>query len=98
VGSDPGAIGLHIAADQVRIQMSNVRVSELGRNGVKVEGRGSTVMLENLWIDGWNQASGGFPAIEVLPNNTAYVGRGRFFERGNGAPDVGGGGNAVIDT
>jgi hypothetical protein len=98
VGSDPGAIGLHIAADQVRIQMSNVRVSELGRNAVKVEGTGSTVMLENLWIDGWNQASGGSPAIEVAPNNTAYVGRGRFFERGNGAPDVGGGGNAVIDA
>jgi pectate lyase-like protein len=98
VGNDPGAIGLHIAADDVRIQMSNVRVSELGRNGVKVEGEGSTVILENLWIDGWNQAGAGAPAVELAPNNTGYVGRGRFFERGNGAPDIGGGGNAVIDA
>jgi hypothetical protein len=92
------AYGLHVAADGVRMQLSNVRLTELGRSGVKVEGRRSTVLLENLWVDGWNQAGAGVPAVEVLPGNTVCVGRSRFLERGGGAPDVGGGGNAVIDA
>lgn len=98
VASHAEAFGLHIAADDVRIQLSNIRVSELGRSGVRVEGRRSTVMLENLWVDGWNQAGTGSPAVEVLPGNTAYVGRSRFFERGGGAPEIGGGGNTVVDA
>jgi hypothetical protein len=98
VGNHADAIGIHVAAKGVRMQFSNVRMSELGRSGVKVERSGSTVMLENLWIDGWNRAGDGSPAVEVLPGNTAYIGRSRLFQAGGGAPDVGGGGNAIVDA
>ena len=98
LGADPEAIGVHVTANDVRIQVSNLRVSELGKNGVRVEGTGSRIILENLWIDGWNQSSGGSPAIQIDPGNIACVGRGRLLERGGGAPEVGGGGTIVLDS
>jgi hypothetical protein len=97
VGGHPNSIGLHVTADDVRIQATNLRLSEVGRNGVRVEGAKCRIMLENLWVDGWNQSAGGFPAIEVGPGNTAYVGRGRMLDRGGDAPETGGGGTILLD-
>lgn len=97
-GPTVGVHGIFVTASNTRIQISNLHISWVDTNGIRIEGNGSIMMLENLWVEYWNRSSVGFPAVDVLPGNTAYIGRSRLFENGGGGGSTGGGGSIVIDA
>ncbi len=55
------------------------------------------MFLQNVWAENWNKSGRGFPAIEATKGAGAFVGRPVFFDRGNGAPNVGGDGVVATD-
>jgi len=95
-----GVHGIQIAstATNTRLQCSNVRVDDINTNGIRVDGSGSVMFLENIWVKDWNKAIGSFPAIEAASGTTIYVGRARFFEGGSGAAGTGGTGTIILDN
>jgi hypothetical protein len=94
----PGIHGVHVVAANARLQCTNIRPSDIDKNGIRVEGSGAIVFLENVWVDRWNNSGLGFPAIEAVSPATIYVGRGRLFEIGNGAANTGGSGTIILDN
>ena len=82
--------GLFIQAENVTVQATNVRVTDTNNNGIRVEGSGNFLFLENVWVESWNQSKGGFPGIEVYGASTISVGFGRAFTgTSSGAPSTG---------
>jgi hypothetical protein len=88
---------MEVNAGNVKLQCSNIRVTAVNTNGIRVAGAGTVVFLENVWIENWNQNGGGFPAIEALSSGIVYLGRGRFFQ-GVGPTTGGSGGVFVLDN
>lgn len=92
----PGVNGIHIEAAGVRLQACNIRVTDVGTNGIRVEGSGAIAFIETVWIEDWDKNQWGFPAIEVTSPAVVYVGKSRLFERGNGIT-TGGSGTIILD-
>ena len=91
-------VGIEVGANNVNIQASNVRISDYAGNGIRVDGSGNNVYIENLWIQNWNTSSKGFPGVEVATGSNVFLGRGRRFDNGNGALEVGGAGGIHLDS
>jgi hypothetical protein len=87
---DSGNTGILVSARNVRLQCSNIRLSELRANGIRVDGAGNFILVSTLWIENWNTSGKGFPAVEVALGNAAYVPRESLFLDGKGAPKTGG--------
>lgn len=67
-------------------------------NGVRVDGGGNELMLDNYRIENWNLSGVGFPAIELAPGNTAWLGFTRRYLGGGGAVVHGGAGAFALDA
>jgi len=95
----PGSTGLFVAAPGAKIQISNLRITAAQHNGVRVQGDADTmVAIENIWIDGWDESNGGFPAVEAVdPGTTIILGRSRWFFGGGAGPMFGGRGEIIRD-
>lgn len=93
-----GAQGIFVSGDHVTLQASNVRVTDFDNNGIRAQGEGTVVTLENVWIENWDQSHKGFPAIEAAsPGATIMVGFGRIFT-GSKSPQTGGVGTVKLDS
>ncbi len=90
----PGNHGIWVHANDVKLQGTNVRVTDVRNNGIRIEGSGTVAMLENVFIDRWNTSGAGFPGIEAVTPATVYLGRSRLFQ-GTG-PETGGRGTFVL--
>lgn len=91
-------IGTDAGTNLCRLQINNLHISNMGANGIRLEGSGNIIMVENVWIEEWNKTTGGFPAVEALAGNSLIIGRTRLFERGHGGLDKGGAGSITLDT
>jgi hypothetical protein len=91
--------GLRVEASGVRIQGSNLRVTDFAGNGIRAEGKGSVVFLENVWVETWNKSGRGFPGVEAFRGARIYLGRSRWFENGSGGSNTGAneGGMIILD-
>ena len=90
-------IGLTSTSNGSVVQATNVHISVVGTNGIRVNGSGSVFIVENVWIADWNISRSGFPGIETDSGATSYVGFGRFFQTSNGAANTGGSGTTNLD-
>lgn len=83
-----GTQGILISGSDSDINLANVRLERIDRNGIRVEtGTGNTVRIANLFIDDWNNSGSGFPGIEVAASNTVTVATEPEMTNGNGAAD-----------
>jgi hypothetical protein len=87
--------GLRVETNNVKLQASNIRLSEYAGNGIRVEGVGNCLSLQNTWIENWNTSEKGFPAIEVTGQSSVFLGNGAVFSNGHGATNTKG--NVRID-
>jgi hypothetical protein len=85
-------LGIHVPANSVRLQISNLRISLYAANGIRIDGAGCIVTLDNVWIDRWNTSGVGFPAIEAVGGSKVVVGKTCQFTGGGTAPFTGGAG------
>jgi hypothetical protein len=90
------ACGIAIKANYIRLQTSNIHISDYAQNGIRVEGDGNTLLLDNTWIEKWNTSGSGFPGVEVVNQSTVYLGKTTLFENGNGALPLKG--NVISDN
>jgi hypothetical protein len=96
----PCAIRGSVASRGIQLQISNMRVDRYGGNGIRIEGPGCLVTLDNTWIEIWNQTGLGFPAIEMShATSKLVVGKTCHFSGGgaNGAI-TGGAATIVLDS
>lgn len=96
VGGENGQAGIHVSAANALLQCSNIRISAVGSNAVRVSGAGAVVAIENIFIEAWNQSNTGFPAIECISPATLYLGHCRVFLTNSG-PQIGGTGTINLD-
>jgi hypothetical protein len=89
-------VGIAIKQEGVVIQATNIRISYVRTNGIRVSGGGSWLGADNVWIEGWNYSKVGFPAIEAATKDaTVSVGINRYFTLGDGGRELGGVGHVV---
>jgi len=91
-GRQGAPVGLRIETNRVKVQATNVRVTNYEANGIRIDGYENMIFLENLLVEDWNMSTAGFPGVEVAAESAVIIGDGSRFEGGNGAPDVGGSG------
>lgn len=91
-----GSLGVGVYGNAA-LQMSNVRVSTMSTNGIRVS-TGAQCYVDNVIVEGWNSSGLGFPGIENVSNGafSVVVGRTRAFGAGNGGATVSPG--VTLDT
>jgi hypothetical protein len=94
-----GSTGLFVNANGVKVQIGNLRVTDVQTNAVRVQGNTDTMIaIENTWVDGWDRSNQGFPAIEAVnPGTKVTLGKSRWFFGGGAGPQAGGQGQVLQD-
>lgn len=96
LGGTNGQAGINVDASGVLLQCSNIRITAVNNNAIRVSGAGTVVTIENIIVENWNQGGYGFPAIECNSSATTYVGFNRVFLTSSG-PLTGGSGTIKLD-
>jgi hypothetical protein len=88
-----GSHGMYIGAEST-IFAGNLRITDVAQSAVRIDsGAGAArLLIEGLWVDGWNRSRGNFPGIEIVSGNKSarcWIGITRIFENpGASAPPL----------
>ncbi|MBJ8205473.1 hypothetical protein JDS91_30045 [Bacillus cereus] len=69
------ATGIHVDAEKVTVQCSNIRLQTFGSNCIRVAGNCTRLHFENLYCADWDRKGKGFPAIEARYDASIYIAR-----------------------
>lgn len=89
--------GIHIQAPGSVIQATNVRITLTGANAVRVSGQLAHLLIDNIWVEAWDQSGKGFPGIEAVDDGAVVsVGFNRYFYPLQNSRRVGGQGTVAL--
>ncbi|MDS9997438.1 hypothetical protein C6W22_02185 [Bacillus atrophaeus] len=74
-GREEFETAIHVDANDVTVQCSNIRLQTYGNNCIRVNGLRTSLYFENLWCGDWNRSGNGFPAIEARNGANIKIGK-----------------------
>ena len=86
--SDPSDVGIKILGVGIHLQATNVYITQIDNNGIRVDGVGSSLLIEDVWVVDWDRSQQGFPGIEVINGANAIVGATRLFNNNHQVPSM----------
>jgi hypothetical protein len=90
-GSD-NSIGLLVAGTSSNLSFSSIKTMFCGANGLRVDGLGNRISINDASVLYYDQSRKGFPAVEVAANNTLMFGQQPFIVTNAIGPQYGGAG------
>ena len=70
-----GSGGIDVDGARCTLQATNVRVTHQQASGIRVSGPGSRVLVDNVWLEGWDRSRRACPGIEAAaPGTTVRLG------------------------